>query len=264
MKKIKRYHGAVGDIVAIASIMDKDVVSLMSGKICDERAVHDMIGVHGTQLVSDKVFWFRREDGARMTASGAAYIARAVSEMRLIGPWKYGEASINGIEECRAALRAAEVRPAPAVATSPGAASEQHNALAACVPAICDIFGLVPAQLSKRLAASRKDPDDLAHNGLRKFAIGAIVHLGREMDLNAGVHPGGVAKQGLGAVAGVPELAGVHRGTLYLFHAQFAALCGLSTEDGATKTTEPRSEMGRFVRDRYNAIRRDARIGARE
>lgn len=195
----------------------------------------------------DGRMWFRRDNGAPLTTSGKPYVRD--TGCRLRGPWLYGGNSpITGAEACSAAIRQA---------AGDGVADPRQQAIARSVPTLCDLFGVDQWTLRERLTSESHDMVALAHNGLRKFAVGAIVHLASEIDVAWTGRGGGVARQGLRAVSEVPQLEGIHRGTLGRFRDQFAVLCGLGVDERG-KVREPLSGVGRFVRDRYAQIRSTA------
>lgn len=237
----------VGDHVAIATLnSDREIESLFRSEVVwsseDKVAVCSRATRRGREL-------YRRRDGARITSAGKTPAQGPVC--RIVGLWKYGETDpITGVSSCRRALRAGAVSQCEIK-------DPRQLVLAQYVPEICAVFGVDPDSLRERTAADQTDPDDLAHNGLRKFAVGAVVHLAYEIDVAWSGRGGGVSRQGLRAVAEVPQLQGVHRGTLGSFREQFAALAGLGVDDRG-RVREPRSGVGRYVRDRYVEIRRAA------
>ena len=243
--KTKRFEGKVGD--AVAEWIDGPDLVLRRAHVIDERGRGETacVLVRADTVLGPDDSWYRRADGVRATARGKPMVRGG--EVHLHGLWlpEFGDKSIAG---------AANVKGALAAGSGANILDPRQRAVADHVRDLCAIFGVEAHTLNERLAANQKDPDDLAHNGLRKFAVGAIVHLAHEIDVAWQGKGVGVPRQGLRAVAEVPQLAGVHRGTLASFHAQFAALCGFRP-NGTGGAGEPRSELGRFVRDRYRAVR---------
>lgn len=245
------YEGKVGDIAAVGRYEGSTLVALHKMEVVDE--IRAGVGHRVALLPSGQArrLWFLRLDGVRVSSRGEPL---QDPEHRLLGAWNdaWGDADIEGPTAAAAALRkavAAKVQ------------DPRQRSVARCVGDLCALFGVDPDTLATRLAADPNDPTEMAHNGLRKFAVGAIVHLSYEVDIAWTGERGNVAPQSLRRITEVPQLAGVHRMTLARFREQFAALCGFSTEDG-TIVGEPPSEVGRFVRDRYIKIRKTAVLEA--
>lgn len=241
----RRYDGAVGDDACVAFYDGETIVGLHRAPVVGQAhraATGDIVIVE-----CDGRMWFRRDNGTRLTYAGKPYTRDTGSRLR--GPWLYGDtSSFSGVEACAAAIRQA---------AGDGVADPRQQAIARSVPALCDLFGVDQWTLRERLTSESHDMVALAHNGLRKFAVGAIVHLASEIDVAWTGRGGGVARQGLRAVSEVPQLEGIHRGTLGRFRDQFAVLCGLGVDERG-KVREPLSGVGRFVRDRYAQIRSTA------
>lgn len=244
-----RYEGQVGDTAAVGRYEGKSLVALYHMVVTREVRPKTGHRVALQGVGKSRQAWFLRDTGERVSSLGHALTQGG--DLRLLGAWsaEWGHADIEGAEACAAALRKA---------VAANVEDPRQRAVARCVADLCALFGVDPDTLNTRLAADPKDPSDMAHNGLRKFAVGAITHLSYEIDIAwTGGRRGTVAPQSLRRVTEIPQLRGIHRGTLTNFRDQFAALCGFSTEDG-TQVTEPHSGVGRYVRDRYVKIRKAA------
>jgi hypothetical protein len=238
--KTKRYKGKVGDMVAIGRYDGEDLDGLYMAMVTDDvggaTALVDRVKVDGEQVAP---MWFGRDFGMAVTAAGND--PARPSKYRLLGAWDpaWGDADIEGAAEVKAAKRRARAAKAGTATKGPA------KGLAQAVADICQMFGVESDALRHRLPADPKDADDMAHNCLRKFAIGGIAHLAAE------AATGSPHK----AIAEVPALQGIHRGTIASFRDQFVAFAGLGT-DGASQPVQARSFLGRCARERYLDIRR--------
>lgn len=128
----------------------------------------------------------------------------------------------------------------------------KQRALARRIPAICDLFGVDASMLGER-SASGGDPALVVQGGFRKFAVGAIVFLGRELGLRWNdMHGRDQGNQQPGSTQLEP-LKGIHRHTLNQFHEQFAVFVGLPP-DNETPAGKPIGDLGLYVRDRFREI----------
>lgn len=252
MKKTKYgYGGAVGDDACVA------VLNEVTGRVAQMQRAVILASITRTgvamvlaELPGERKHWFARKDGSHVTTRGTP-VQRSPDVLSLVGPWldAYGtDGHVLGEAACEEAMR----RGAGVDIVDP-----RQQAIAGSVTAICALFGVGSDSLRERLVADETDTAALAHNGLRKFAVGAIAHLAHEVDVAWSGRGGGVAKQGLRAVSEVPQLRGIHRGTLGRFREQFAVFAGLGI-DAAGRVREPLSDIGRFARDRYCEIRKAA------
>ena len=242
----KRYEGQVGDAVAVGQYEDGVLVALRRGLVEGVAGRDSRVGVCHAGDAEGRRMWFLRDDGTRVNAKGVRLVS---DEYLLIGEWgeTWDVSDIVGVGACMQALGSR-------------ATSSKPRDLRQFVAPLCTLFGVEAATLRFRNAADQKDPEDLAHNGLRKFAVGALVHLGREIDLAHANRNGGATRRAGTSLATIAELEGIHRATITSFHDQFLALCGFGM-DARGRAREPKSGVGRYVRDRYVEIRKDALAG---
>lgn len=151
---------------------------------------------------------------------------------------KVGDVVVSGVDE----------------PTTP-AKDKRRKVLGKAATQLCAVFGVDPTNLQGRPVADPTSPKSLAHNGLRKFAIGAIAQLALEVEDAWALAHGADAKPAR-ATQLVPQLDGTHRGTLKSFHNQFLALCGMGDHNAKAACA-----LGKFVRARYEEIRDAALAG---
>lgn len=130
-----------------------------------------------------------------------------------------------------------------------------QRVLAGKVSEVCDIFFAGFASLppeERLLDAGRADgAEGRVRNMLRMLAVGAVVHLGRELGIAVCNLYGKTTRstEGLENAGGtqVPFLVGLHRNTCYSAQAAFAAL------------TSDRGDFGVLVEERFGRVLRAAR-----